>query len=140
MAEPEVAAGVLRERREILVPDDDLPARRAVETGDEMQERALPRAARPDDGDELAGRHREVHVSQRVHGRSAVAVALAHTFQADADRGRHPYSHRRATPGSSRAARRAGAMPARTVTAAAMIASAKSDPYATWGSSTQPTR
>ena len=42
-----------------------------VEPGDEVEQRALAAAGRPDDGDELAGRHVEAHVAAARRSRPA---------------------------------------------------------------------
>ena len=45
----------------------DLAGRRPVQPAEQVQQRRLPAAARPGDGDELALRHRRVDAAQRVH-------------------------------------------------------------------------
>src|SRR6185312_16708655 len=64
------------------------PAARRLEAGDDAQQRGLAAAARPDDGDELAGADREVDGAQRLEG------AEAHREVGDLElgRGQCPYS------------------------------------------------
>ena len=53
-----------------------------VEGAEDVQERALARAAAPLDGDELAGLQRQVHVLEHLHGAVAHAERLLHALRA----------------------------------------------------------
>ncbi len=65
--------------------DDDLARRRHVETAHQVEQRALPRAARPHDRHELARRDVERHAGQRAHLGLALAEDLVDV--ADGDHG-----------------------------------------------------
>ena len=76
--QPDVA--LLRRRvGHVAAADEDAARRRPVEAGDQRQQRRLARAARPQDGDELALGDRQVDIVGRRDG----AVALAHALEAD---------------------------------------------------------
>ena len=76
--QPDVA--LLRRRfGDVAAADEDAARGRPVEAGDQRQQRRLARAARPQDGDELALRHREIDLVRRRDR----AVALRHAFEAD---------------------------------------------------------
>ncbi len=53
------------------VVDQHLPARRLLEAGEDLEQRALAAAARPDHGDELAGLRDEIDAVEREHRRLA---------------------------------------------------------------------
>ena len=65
--------------RERLAVQEDFPALRVVEAGDQVHERGLARPGRSDEGDAFPGLHRERDVAQR--GRVFVAVMQAHVAE-----------------------------------------------------------
>src|SRR5581483_2260119 len=106
LPEAEIAALVVGERCEVVAGDDDPPAIGAVETGDDVQQRALAGPARAHHGNELPGRHAERHVAQADRGLLADAVGAADVLE---QRGRR--LHRgalRAAPDSLARARTRG--------------------------------
>src|SRR5439155_21279242 len=79
-AQPQLCEGAVAERREVAALEEHLPARRAVERAEQLQQRRLPRAARPLERDELAGLDLERHVLDRIHrGRAATERAAGAT-------------------------------------------------------------
>ena len=91
--EPDVARAPCRERvlvetGERLARDDDLAAVGAVETGEEVQQRRLPRARRPHERDEASAGNAQRDVLERVHEVDAAAVEARHV--AHVDHGRRP--------------------------------------------------
>src|SRR5258705_11341192 len=79
----------------------DVAAGRAVECAEQMQQGALPRARRPDDRDELAAPHFDVHAPQDLEHLSVAAREHAPDRLRRQERG---HSYRIAVTGSSRAA------------------------------------
>ena len=78
--EDQADVALLRRRvGDVAAADEDAARGRPVEAGDQRQQRRLARAARSQDGDELALRHRQIDLVGRGNG----AVALAHAFEAD---------------------------------------------------------
>src|SRR6267142_1497776 len=79
----------------------DVAAGRAVECAEQMQQGALPRARRPDDRDELAAPHFDVHAPQDLEHLSVAAREHAPDRLGRQER---VHSYRIAVTGSSRAA------------------------------------
>ena len=85
--------------------EPDLARRRRVEGAQQVEQRALARAARPHDGDELPPAHRQVHARQHLdRGAVAAAVQLPESLGLE-DRA---HSWRIASTGVSPAAAREG--------------------------------
>src|SRR5580765_7007275 len=76
-------AVVARQVRHVPAAQEDLAARGRLSARDDVEERALARAVRPDEADELALAHRERHAVER--GETAELLADA----ADLEDGRH---------------------------------------------------
>src|SRR5262249_4014305 len=113
-----------------LAVEHDLPGVRGVERAEQVQQRALPRAGRPDDAEELAGLHLQVQAVEHPHLDGMTAVSLVEGFGNKHDflyqtagmsrlvihtpcrpAGSRPpfaYSNRKARTGWRRAARAAG--------------------------------
>src|SRR5262249_25388532 len=83
LAEPEIAARVVRQSGEVLAADRHSSACRHLEPGGEVEQRALPRPARTDHGDELTGFDGETHVPQRRHGLRSMSMHLRDVFEHD---------------------------------------------------------
>ena len=81
----QAGAVVARQRAQCDIGDEDLTARRLLEAAGDRQQRALARAARAHDRDELAARDGEVDVAQRVHLGRAVAVDLGDARELERD-------------------------------------------------------
>ena len=89
MAQAQFAAGIVGQAGQLLAPDDHAPVRWGVEPGDQVEERALARAARAHDGKELAGRHLQAHVAQCGDRVAGITVALADPLENDRTGVRH---------------------------------------------------
>ena len=70
-----------RDGREVDAVDEHLAAGRLLEAAGDRQQRALARAARPHDGDQLAPLDRQVDVAQRAYLGRAGAVDLRYLAQ-----------------------------------------------------------
>jgi hypothetical protein len=73
----------LRERADVAPGDLYGAGIRRVEPRDEVEQRGLAGAARPQQRDDLACRHVQVDTAQHVVLRSAVLVRLVHASQSD---------------------------------------------------------
>src|SRR5581483_10335607 len=102
----------IAERRALLVRlavdglagDEHGAARRLVERAEEMEQRALPRAARADDRHHLAARHLKIHAVQ--HG--DLAAVAPRLLCRQLTRFQRDHSCRSASTGNNPAAWRAG--------------------------------
>ena len=65
------------ERLDIAPADHDLAARRGIEPAQQMQQGALARTGRTDDGDVLAFRNRKIDAQQYRHLGPALQINLA---------------------------------------------------------------
>ena len=74
---------VLVERRDVDAVDEDLPAGRRIEPGDEAEQRRLAAARRSDDREALPARHRQVERMQDGQRLSAALHRLADAAQLD---------------------------------------------------------
>ncbi len=81
-------ARVIGTRSHVGRPEPVRPSGRPVEAPQDVHHRALARAARPDDGDELPLQDAEVHVDERAHGDLSRAVVLFDVVELD-ERGIH---------------------------------------------------
>src|SRR5687768_8579618 len=106
---PQPGEGGVVEGRELLSVEGEGPRRRLVEGSEELQQRALARAARPFDGHELARADGEIDAVESAHLAGAGAVHPLDVAEL-VQRG-HPRS-RRATTGARRAARHPPTRPA----------------------------
>ena len=108
--------------------------------GDEVQERALPRPARSDQGRELALGDPQAHVGERPRVRRRVRVTLPDAGELDrgCHGGRHSYLS--AAVASRRAAARAGSRAASTATTTVAAATRASRPHGTWSSTIHPSK
>ena len=71
-----IGQGAAFQFEQVLPIDDQLPGGRRVQPAEQVEQRAFARAARPDDGDELAFLHLEVDPAQRDQFVAADAVDL----------------------------------------------------------------
>src|SRR5690606_4726985 len=88
--EADVTPAVLRELalrrvRELLAAEEELSARRPVETAEYVEQRRFAAAGRSEQHDELALRQLEIDAAQRVHGARARAVDLREAVRLEAE-------------------------------------------------------
>ena len=107
LPQADVAAGIVPQVGEVAPPDQHPPGARRIQARDQVENRALARAARAQDGDELARRDAEAHLTQGGDRLGPGVVALAHRFESDRDRRFHRPTPPGA-PGRARAARPGG--------------------------------
>jgi hypothetical protein len=81
MLQAQVAAGVVRQLRQIVAGNPNPAAGWRVNPCDEVQERALAAAARTHDGEKLLGRHPQAQVVQCIHGLWSTAIAFVNSFE-----------------------------------------------------------
>ncbi len=67
--------------REVEPAHDDAPAVRDIDSRHEVEQRRLPAARRPDEGNELAGLHAEGCCGERVHALFAAHVGPTHSLE-----------------------------------------------------------
>src|SRR6185369_4460228 len=111
-----------RERREVAAAEEDTPAGRRLEPAEQVQQRALARPRRADDGEGLAAPHRQVDALQHVDvdprraaafdealvklaGDDDLAVGLTHSAVLRPAAAGSRSSSDRASPGTRTAAR-----------------------------------
>jgi hypothetical protein len=80
---PQVAQSVVAERRDVGVADPDAPGGRVVEAADQVEERRLPGAGGPRDGEELARLDGKRDAAQGGHDRAPEGVVLGDVLDAD---------------------------------------------------------
>src|SRR5690606_27205537 len=78
-----VGEAVVREAADVLAVEDVAAAGGGVEAADDVHERALPRAARPHDGDVLPPLHLDGEPAEGVDERRAHLVRLPHPLDLD---------------------------------------------------------
>ncbi len=91
--QPREERGLLKDEGRSAAVDLDGPARRRVEAGDDVEERALAAARCADETDEAAGLDRQVETIQRDYGVGAPTEDLGNGLQADGRSGLRRWRH-----------------------------------------------